>query len=339
MAGDDQVNYSFEIFSFDPNDFTLWISIWKNSQDEVLSLERKIKALERDLKRNNDIVQEIGKSVAELLKDSSAQDPADLAKPKPKDKALNQPDGKPEGTSDCHSFVEDPPLQADIQMLSVYDQLKFDNPDGGVWKQGWDVQFDEDQFSEQNKLRVFVVPHSHNDPGWIKTLQKYYEDQTRHILDNMVRKLSEDGKRKFIWAEISYLDMWWRDADQETRQKFKNLVLRGQIEIVTGGWVMNDEANTHYFGIVEQLTTGHEWMRQKLGITPQNGWAIDPFGYSSSMAYLLKRIGVDNMVIQRVHYAIKKTMAAQKRLEFRWRQNWGKNNLSLISFSIDFFEY
>jgi alpha-mannosidase II len=142
----------------------------------------------------------------------------------------------------------------------------------------------------------------------------------------MVRKVSEKDNRKFIWAEISYLDFWWKESDQESRDKLKQLVDNGQIEIVTGGWVMNDEANTHYYAMIEQLTTGHEWLKQKLGFSPTNGWAIDPFGMSSSMTYLLKRSGLENMVIQRVHYAIKKAMSAKKNLEFRWRQNWGKLN-------------
>ena len=42
------------------------------------------------------------------------------------------------------------------------------------------------------------------------------------------------------------------------------LLENGQFEILAGGWVMNDEANSHYYGILEQLITGHEWLNLNL---------------------------------------------------------------------------
>ena len=105
--------------------------------------------------------------------------------------------------------------------------------------------------------------------GWIKTFEEYYATETRQILTNMVEKLGVDPRRKFIWAEVSYFAMWWTEQPLEIQQKVKALVTNGQLEIVTGGWVMNDEANSNYYAIIEQLVLGHEWLRLNLDYKPK----------------------------------------------------------------------
>ncbi|KAF9623301.1 hypothetical protein IFM89_000790 [Coptis chinensis] len=209
----------------------------------------------------------------------------------------------------------------DITTKELYDKIEFKDIDGGAWKQGWEVGYSGNEWDGE-KLKVFVVPHSHNDPGWKLTVDEYYERQSRRILDTIVESLSKDVRRKFIWEEMSYLEKWWRDASDSNKESFISLVKNGQLEIVGGGWVMNDEANSHYFAILEQMTEGNMWLNETVGVVPKNAWAIDPFGYSATMAYLLRRMGFENMLIQRTHYELKKDLARHKNLEYIWRQSW-----------------
>ena len=206
-----------------------------------------------------------------------------------------------------------------IDMRVMAATLPFDDKDGGVWKQGWDL--DPKKPSPDSPLKVFVVPHSHCDPGWIKTFDDYFRTQTSGIISSVVQALVKDSRRKFIWAEISYFEWWWNDQSESQRAVVKKLLRNGQLEFVTGGWVQPDEANTELYAMEIQLQEGHDWIRQTLGeeFIPKYGWSIDPFGYSPTMAYLLQKYGFEGMLIQRVHYAVKKELASKKQLEFLWR--------------------
>ncbi|CAB0016915.1 unnamed protein product, partial [Nesidiocoris tenuis] len=42
-----------------------------------------------------------------------------------------------------------------------------------------------------------------------------------------------------------------------------------KLEIVTGGWVMTDEANSHFYSVIEQLTLGHQWLLDNLNYRPR----------------------------------------------------------------------
>ena len=80
----------------------------------------------------------------------------------------------------------------------------------------------------------------------------------------MLVYLDGHPKRKFTYAEVSFFALWWNEQSLENRQKVLALLEDGQLEILTGGWVMNDEANSFYYAMIEQLVSGHEWLNLNL---------------------------------------------------------------------------
>ncbi|XP_062334959.1 alpha-mannosidase 2 isoform X1 [Osmerus eperlanus] len=303
-------------------------------------LQDKIDHLERLLAENNEIIGNIRDSVINLKEQVKDGREGNVSQGTYPDLLPSPPLVLPVDPDDCRFASREVSKPAEgVQLLDVYDLLTFDNPDGGVWKQGFDITYQNNEWDSQ-PLQVFVVPHSHNDPGWLKTFDDYYRDQTQHILNNMVVKLHEDHRRKMIWSEISYFSKWWDSIDDQKRDAVKSLVERGQLEMATGGWVMPDEANSHYFALIDQLLEGHQWLERNLGVKPVTGWAVDPFGHSPTQAYLLKQAGLSNMLIQRVHYSVKKHLASSKSLEFYWRQNWDQEaSTDILCHMMPFYSY
>ena len=201
------------------------------------------------------------------------------------------------------------------------------------------VHHEENEVSQKNlpkanaTLHVIVIPHSHNDPGWLKTITEYFNDQTSHILMNMVQKMQTFPNMTFVWAESVFLDLWWNELEKpawnENRAKFRDsirtLIKQGRLEIVVGSWVVPDEANTHFISLVDQIIEGHWWLKEHLDVVPQYTWSLDPFGYSATLPYLYKKAGFKNSVILRVHNVIKDLIIKQNGLDFIWRQQWDMN--------------
>jgi alpha-mannosidase len=110
-------------------------------------------------------------------------------------------------------------------------------------------------------LTVFVLPHSHDDTGWQRTVDQYYNEQVRYIYDTVVEELSKNPKRKFIFVETAYFIRWWREQNAETQATTKKLFQEGQIEFVNGAWCMADDASPSADAQIDQATLGHRYIQ------------------------------------------------------------------------------
>ncbi|EGI57621.1 Alpha-mannosidase 2x [Acromyrmex echinatior] len=89
---------------------------------------------------------------------------------------------------------------------------------------------------------VILVPHSHTDPGWLKTFEQYFHSSTRSILNNMVSKLQQWPNMTFIWSEVSFLSLWWDSKREETLQI---LYVRKYIEKLSSNYNIHKRLSEH----------------------------------------------------------------------------------------------
>ncbi|XP_033326411.2 lysosomal alpha-mannosidase II isoform X2 [Megalopta genalis] len=190
---------------------------------------------------------------------------------------------------------------------------------------------------DPSKLNIHLVAHTHDDVGWLKTVDQYFFGSrsktqvagVQYILDSVVQALVANPERKFMYVETAFLWKWWVRQDMKTQQIVKNLINEGRLEIIGGGWSMNDEAVTHYHSLVDQYTWGFRRLYDTFGTCakPHIGWQIDPFGHSREQASLFTQLGFDGLFLGRIDYQDKRQRIEDKSMEFIWKgsPNLGSN--------------
>ena len=133
-------------------------------------------------------------------------------------------------------------------------------------------------------INVHIVPHTHDDVGWLKTVDQYYyranegeqDAGVQFILDTVIDELNKDPNKRFVYVEIAYLYRWWNQQNVETREIVRNLVNEKRLEFVIGAWCMNDEATTYYNDIIDQQSLGLKFILDEFGecARPRAAWYI-----------------------------------------------------------------
>uniref|UniRef100_A0AAY4EZV2 Lysosomal alpha-mannosidase n=1 Tax=Denticeps clupeoides TaxID=299321 RepID=A0AAY4EZV2_9TELE len=183
--------------------------------------------------------------------------------------------------------------------------------------------------TQPSMLNVHLVPHTHDDVGWLKTVDQYYYGDrndiqhagVQYILDSVVEQLQKDPARRFIYVETGFFYRWWRQQDQAMRHIVTQLVDEGRLEFINGGWCMSDEAATHYTAVIDQMTLGLRFLNETFGECgrPRVAWHIDPFGHAREHASIFAQMGYDGLFFGRLDYQDKARRMKTKEMEMLWR--------------------
>jgi len=64
----------------------------------------------------------------------------------------------------------------------------------------------------------------------------YYSQEVRGIIDAASQGLSERADRRFIYVEVAFFQLWWREQTPEWRAEVRKQVNAGQLQFVNAGW-------------------------------------------------------------------------------------------------------
>jgi lysosomal alpha-mannosidase len=177
-------------------------------------------------------------------------------------------------------------------------------------------------------LKVFIIPHTHDDVGWLSTVDEYYIQQVQFILDTTTQALLDNPARKFTYVEVGFFKRWFDQQTPTKQAQVRALQESGQLSFNLGGWCMNDEAVTDYNSEINQMTEGAQYLLRNFGpkARPTVGWHVDPFGHSSATGSMWADVGLDAFGLNRIDYRLKDAMKTSQTLEFVWRTSTSLGN-------------
>ncbi|XP_034669857.1 lysosomal alpha-mannosidase-like [Drosophila subobscura] len=195
--------------------------------------------------------------------------------------------------------------------------------------------------TKPNLVNIHLVPHSHDDVGWLKTVDQYYYGHkndiqnagVQYIIDTVVSELIKDPKRRFIQVETAFFAKWWQEQSEAVQQSVKKLVNEGRLEFAGGAWSMNDEAAVNYQSVIDQFTLGLKWLNETFGACarPRIGWQIDPFGHSREQASIFAQMGYDGEFFGRMDHRDKSKRMDKFELEMIWNASESLDQMELFT--------
>ena len=152
--------------------------------------------------------------------------------------------------------------------------------------------------SVMEKLKLYVISHTHWDREWYQTFQHYRYRLVR-AMDNLIRGLErEDAYKVFHLDGQTIVLEDYLEIRPEMAERLAKLVQDGRI--VIGPWyVMPDEFLVSGEALIKNLQMGHAICR-KYGTEPlKNGYVTDIFGHNSQFPQILKGFDISAATLYR----------------------------------------
>lgn len=154
--------------------------------------------------------------------------------------------------------------------------------------------------NSEMKHQVTAVGHAHLDTAWLWPLQITHYKMA-HTTANQLYLMERYPDYVFAHSQASQYE-WLECEYPELFKRVKAAIKKGQWEVVGSMWVEADCNITGGESLVRQFLYGRRFFRQKLGVTTDDMWLPDVFGYAAALPQILHKFGIKYFLTQKISW-------------------------------------
>jgi alpha-mannosidase len=153
------------------------------------------------------------------------------------------------------------------------------------------------EVQESSGWKVFVLASTHNDIGWAGTPSEIAEHRERGIIDKLIDIMERRPRFAFAMEVAFYLEEYLGRKPHRAA-KIKELVDEGFLEW-GGTYTQPFESLLPGETLLRQIYHGRGWLQKRWGIRSRGAWNVDVQGRTIQIPQVLKKSGIDYMVLSR----------------------------------------
>lgn len=179
------------------------------------------------------------------------------------------------------------------QALFTANQIidRIDVDDRSTWAAG--KQLAKDFLAAHNgdgQLNLSAIGHAHIDTAWLWPLAETRRKCIR-TFSTAVRYMDDYPDYRFACSQAQQYE-WVKEMSPDLYARIKEKVKSGQFIPAGGSWVEPDCNLPSGESLVRQFLYGQRLFRKEFGITCEEFWEPDVFGYSAALPQILRQVGM-----------------------------------------------
>ncbi len=148
--------------------------------------------------------------------------------------------------------------------------------------------------------KVTPVGHAHLDTAWLWPIE-ITKKKMAHTAATQLQLMEQYPEYVFAHSQASQYE-WIEKEYPALFRRIKDAVKRGQWEPVGSMWVEADCNLTGGESLIRQFLYGRRYFREKLGVTTDDMFLPDVFGYAAALPQILNKFGIRYFLTQKISW-------------------------------------